>query len=73
MRVESVRVDASGATVTWPSAPGKRYQVLSRPRIDSIRGWQSVGQPVISSGTKTQFLDTSAAAGVQFYRVQALP
>jgi hypothetical protein len=66
-------VDAAGATVTWPSLPGRRYQVLSRPRVNSIRGWQSVGAPVVSTGTRTQFLDTSATSGLQFYRIQALP
>jgi hypothetical protein len=72
-RVQSVRLDASGATVTWPSAPGKRYQVYSRPRVDSARGWQPVGDPVIASGSTARFLDPSATDPTRYYRVQAIP
>jgi hypothetical protein len=72
-KVQSVRLDASGATVTWPSAPGKRYQVYSRPQLDSVRGWQAIGAPVTSAGNVTNFLDTTATNGWRFYRVQAIP
>ncbi|MHC1768199.1 MAG: carboxypeptidase regulatory-like domain-containing protein [Verrucomicrobiia bacterium] len=71
--LESVRYDTRGATLTWPSAPGRRYQVLGRPRIDSVRGWQPVGGPVTASGETAEFLDGSSGAPQQFYRVQALP
>jgi hypothetical protein len=73
LRVGSVRVDAAGATVSWPAAQGKRYQVFSRPRVDSIRGWQAVGAPVTSNGDQAEFLDTTTGAGQQFYRIQAVP
>ncbi|MFO1500564.1 MAG: carboxypeptidase regulatory-like domain-containing protein [Verrucomicrobiota bacterium] len=73
LKVESVRLDASGATIAWPSAPGRRYQVLSRPRLDALRGWQPVGSPVLATGDKTEFLDKSATTIYQFYRVQAVP
>lgn len=73
LKVESVRLDATGATVTWPSAAGRRYQVLSRPRLDSIRSWQPVGSPITATGSTTQFLDASITADLQFYRIQALP
>jgi hypothetical protein len=70
-KVQSVRLDASGATVTWPSAPGKKYQVLSRSSIHPGQGWQVIGT-VVSSGTTTEFLDTSAITGLQFYRIEAI-
>jgi hypothetical protein len=73
LQVSSVRLDASGATVTWPSAPGKRYQVLSRPHLNSLRGWQPVGSPVTANGLTSQFLDESETGGVRFYRIQAVP
>ena len=73
LRVDSVRLDATGATVTWPSAPGRRYQVLSRTRIDSRGGWEPVGDPLVSVGDKTQLLDATGADALRFYRVQALP
>lgn len=73
LKVESVRFDVTGATVTWASAPGKRYQVFSRPRVDSIRGWQAIGSPINSTGNSTQFHDSTTTANVQFYRIQALP
>jgi hypothetical protein len=72
LQIESVRLDASGATIAWPSKAGKKYQVLSRPTIDSSRGWQPLGSPLISTGDHTQFTD-SRANTLQFYRVQALP
>jgi hypothetical protein len=73
MRVSSVRLDASGATITWPSAPGKRYQVLSRPHLTSLRGWQPVSDPITATGNSAQFLDSSELGAVRFYRVQAVP
>ncbi len=73
LRLESVRYDAGGATLTWPSAPGRRYQILRRPSIDSLRGWQPIGDPVTASGEIADFFDESSAATQQFYRVQALP
>jgi hypothetical protein len=73
LRLESVRYDSQGATLVWPSAPGRRYQVLSRPRIDSIRGWQPLGNAVTASDNRTEFLDSANPAQQQFYRVQALP
>jgi hypothetical protein len=73
LRVESVRLDATGATVTWGSAPGRRYQLYRRSPIDSGRGWRSVGSVVVATGSKSQLLDTTATGVQQYYRVQAIP
>jgi Matrixin/Carboxypeptidase regulatory-like domain len=72
-RVQSMRLDAAGATITWPSATERRYQVLKRSPINGIRGWQPVGSPVIATGDQTQFTDTTASGDFQFYRIEALP
>jgi hypothetical protein len=73
LRVESVRLDASGATVSWPGAPGKKYQVYSRPRFSASDAWKPVGSPVVSIGNTVQFLDASATGELGFYRIQAIP
>ncbi len=73
LKIESARWDASGVTLTWPSAPGKRYQVLSRSKLDSVRGWQPVGAPVLSTGNHAQYLDPVGSVDLQFYRIQAIP
>src|SRR5262249_43422872 len=57
LRIEAIHWDAIGATIRWRSAPGKRYQVSSRPYANSSRGWQNVGAPVVATGELTEFLD----------------
>jgi hypothetical protein len=73
LRVSSIRFDASGATVTWPSAPGKRYQVLSRPHLSTPRGWQPIGLPVTATANTAEFFDPTATSSLRFYRIQAVP
>lgn len=73
LRVESVRLDATGATVRWLSAPGKRYQVYARPQVGPGGAWQAVGEPVVSNGSTAQFVDMGVTDLLRFYRIQALP
>jgi hypothetical protein len=72
LRIESVRQDASGTTVTWQSVAGRRYQLLRRPRVAS-GAWEAVGTPVTASGNTAQALDASSPSGAYFYRVQVVP
>ena len=72
LRVESVRQDATGCTLTWQSGAGSRYQVLSKPLVAS-GSFTNVGAPVTATTNLTSFLDASGTNGVKFYRVQALP
>ncbi|MBI3876950.1 MAG: matrixin family metalloprotease [Verrucomicrobia bacterium] len=71
LRIESVRQDAGGCTITWQSGAGHRYQVFSKPLVAGT--FTTVGSPVTASGSVTTFTDTSATSGIKFYRVQALP
>jgi hypothetical protein len=72
LKIESVKLDAGGSTVTWQSGAGKRYQVWSR--LDVVGDpWQTVGAPVTAGGNPTSFTDASATNSFRFYRVQALP
>jgi hypothetical protein len=73
LRVDAVRLQASGAAVAWPSATGRKYQLLGRNPINGIRGWQPVGSPVIATGNRTAAVDTNAPSDLRFYRVEALP
>ena len=72
LRIESVRLDARGSTITWQSAPQKSYQLWSRRDLAGDR-WQTVGSPVMATGALTEFTDSSATNNFRFYRVQVLP
>lgn len=70
-RIQSVTLTADGATVTWQSLPGKRYQLFSRRDFPNSP-WTAVGAAVTASGATAQVQDTSAKGEMRFYRVQAL-
>jgi hypothetical protein len=72
-RVTRVKLAANGTTVTWESAPGRRYQVYSRANLDGA-AWQTVGAPVTaatgSAGETSQYLDTRPTDALRFYQVR---
>ncbi len=72
LRIESVRQDSNGCTITWQSGAGSRYQVFSRPLI-ATGSFSPVGSIVTATGSITSFVDPSGTNGIKFYRVQALP
>ncbi len=71
-RVTNVKLTAQGTTVTWESAPGRKYQVQAR---DNLAGstWQTVGNPVTAGGESSELLDARPADQLRFYRVQDAP
>lgn len=71
LRIDRVRQDASGTTVTWQSVAGRRYQLLRR---SSVAGgvWEPVGPAVTATGSTAEAFDASARREA-FYRVQVLP
>jgi hypothetical protein len=72
LKITKTQHDASGTTITWPGAAGKRYQVLSRPVISS-GSFQPLGSIITATGTNVQYFDASGIAGIKFYKVQAVP
>jgi hypothetical protein len=72
VRIESITLSASGSTITWHSAPQKRYQLWSRSDVAGDF-WQTVGPVVTATSDLTQFTDTSATNSIRFYRLQTLP
>ncbi len=72
LKIESVTLTGDGSTITWQSAPQKRYQVWSRLDVAGDP-WQTVGTPVLATDSLTQFIDVSATNSFRFYRIQALP
>jgi len=72
LKIDQVTQNASGATVTCRTVPGKRYQLYSRLVVASGI-WQTVGAPVQAASTSTQIHDPPATSGERFYRVQVLP
>lgn len=69
-RITQVKLDASGTTVTWESAPGRRYQVYRRSALGGAITWISVGSPVVASGEAAQILDPQPTQTIQFYQVR---
>ena len=72
LKIESVTHTVSGATVTWRSVAGKRYQLHQKPVLTDA-GWSPVGTPVTATGLSSQQLDPAGAAATRFYRVEVLP
>ena len=72
LKIESVTLTSGGSTITWQSAPQKRYQVWSRRDVAGDR-WQTVGPAVFGTNNLTQFTDVSATNSFRFYRIEALP
>ncbi len=72
-RVTKVKVAGNGTTVTWESAPNRRYQVYSRANLQGA-AWQTVGSPVTAAagtaGETTQFLDSRPTDVFRFYQVR---
>jgi hypothetical protein len=72
LKIDSITNNASGATVTWRSVPGKNYQLLFRSPITNAT-WTAVGAPVIAAGATASKLDPATVTSNRFYRVQVLP
>ncbi len=69
-RVTKVKLDATGTTVTWESAPGRRYQVYRRSALDGTIAWIPVGAAVLAAGETTQILDSQPTQTIGFYQVR---
>jgi len=72
LKIESVTLTSGGSTITWQSAPQKRYQVWSRRDVAN-GSWRTVGSPITATNSSTQFTDVAATNSLRFYRLQALP
>ena len=72
LRIESVTQTASGTTISWQSAAGKRFQIAGRAAFASAP-WQNLGSIITATNSLATFLDAGATNGMKFYRVQALP
>ena len=72
LKIDTVATSPSGATVTWRSVAGKRYQLYFKPLL-TAPGWTMVGSPVTASGPTALQLDPANVSGTRFYRVEVLP
>ncbi len=68
-RITSVKQAVNGTTVTWESAPGRRYRVLSRDRVENGT-WQVVNPSITAPGESTSWLDSRPGTIQRFYRVE---
>jgi hypothetical protein len=69
-RITRVKLDATGTTVTWESAPGHRYQVYRRSTLGGTATWVPVGSPVSASAESTQILDVQPTDTLGFYQIR---
>ena len=72
LKIERVQQNASGATVTWRSVAGKRYQLFGKPQLPG-GAWQAIGGAVAGQAGTTSTLDATGTSGTKFYRIQVLP
>lgn len=72
-RILETRLSAQGATLTWQSVPGGRYQVFSRSGFSRDEVWQKLGGPVTASGFTCAFTDATAQGEIRYYEIQLLP
>ncbi len=70
-RITRIRMSAPGTTLTWDSAPGRKYQVWSRESLPAA--WQKVGSPVTAPGESTEFTDSRPPSSIRLYRVGDSP
>lgn len=73
VELNDVTLASSGTTIGWNSVPGARYQVWTRDSFAPSDIWRKVGSPVTATGTRTEFLDTTAKNRIRFYLVELLP
>lgn len=69
-RITKVKLDGTGTTVTWESAPGRRYQVYRRSGLDGAILWIPVGTAVLAVGETAQILDSQPTQTLGFYQVR---
>jgi hypothetical protein len=72
LRIDSIRWDATGSTLTWGSLAGRKYQILRRPRFGSTT-WETLPALVTAVGNSAQYHDAGAVENSSFYRVVAVP
>ncbi|MDH7504072.1 MAG: carboxypeptidase-like regulatory domain-containing protein, partial [Verrucomicrobiota bacterium] len=72
VELNDVTLASSGTTVGWNSVPGARYQLWTRDSFAPSDKWRKVGAPVTATGTRTEFLDTTATNRIRFYQIELL-
>ena len=74
--VDTVTVEATGATVRWQADPGKAYQVYGREAFKPEAPWALVGAPVTATNHVASVFDSAPRGRLpveKFYRVVLLP
>jgi hypothetical protein len=73
LKMQSVALTNTTATVRWSSVSGKKYQVSLRTNVAS-GSWSNIGSVVTAGGgTTSLFNDTTATNSPRVYRVQVVP
>jgi len=68
----SIETTLDGASITFESRPGAKYQLFSRGDILGDP-WIKRGEPVIAQGDTTILVDPEAGDAYRFYRIETVP
>ncbi len=71
VKVSAMSLDAAGLHLTFPTLPGKQYQVQTSAGL-AAPNWQSAGSPFAGTGADVSAVLSAAGATEKFYRVLVL-
>lgn len=66
----AIALDTQGPLLSWPTVPGKTYQVQFKNTLNDLL-WQDLSGDVSTVGNVEYFRDTSPGPLLRFYRVNA--
>jgi hypothetical protein len=66
----AIAFDTQGPLLSWPTVPGKTYQVQFKNALNDP-AWQDLGGDVSTVGNVQYFRDTSPSPVLRFYRIKS--
>ncbi|MBX3748095.1 MAG: S8 family serine peptidase [Verrucomicrobiae bacterium] len=69
--IESIVLTPAGPAIRWSGPAGARFQVFTAAGL--MGPWSPLGAPVTSVTGSYEYIDSSPAEGLRFYRIERLP
>jgi hypothetical protein len=66
----AIAFDTQGPLLSWPTVPGKTYQVQFKNTLNDLL-WQDLSGDVSNVGNIEYFRDTSPGPLLRFYRIKS--
>ena len=70
--IEQITLTTEGTSIWFRTAPGRRYRVLRKERMDT-EAWVHVGGNITATDEMTQYDDPDALGSMRFYAIELLP